>query len=525
MLVDGDESLDFGSLLRRLRLERSLTQETLAERARLSPQSISSLERGTRRAPYRHTVNLLADALELDVAQREALLRAAIRPRSPRMRRPAKVGATHDVRHPRFPAYATRFIGRERELTELAELVDRARLVVVCGFGGVGKTRLAIECAARRAALDRETHFIELTALRDAALVAPRIASAFQLADGAGLDALIEALRERALTLLLDNCESVIDECARIVETLVRGCPNVRVLATSREPFQIDGEAVFRLDALDPGDAAIELFLDRLAASRGTVLETSSVTAARIVRRLDGIPLAIELAAGLARTRDLGDILESLSSVEFLTIAERRSTVGHHRTMHAAIAWSYDALSPDEREDLRQLSYLAAGTTRSGAVALCARDDDRVLRRLVDASLVREDRATGRFTLHEITRQFVAPQSPPEELRHAADRYAAFLGERMRAAFDTGWTGSAAEPLAPFGPLVAELENVRQAFTHALDTGNKRLDDRRPRARRLRLALPSPRSMRRRLRLTRSGNDAFRPRAVCDPVGASKGSL
>lgn len=466
-----ETSLGFGTLLRSFRLARGVSQEELAARSGLSVQSVSALERGARRAPYRHTVNALADGLALSPDERERLARAAAQPRGPRTtkRGGASAGA-------RFPAYGTAFIGREREYREIAALVGRSRIVTIGGFGGVGKTRLAIE-VGRDLSLTaaRETFFVDFCAVRDPTQVVARIAAAFRFADtfaGTALEALTAALSHRDVMLVLDNCESVIDECARVVETLVRGCPRVHVLATSREPLQIDGEALYRLESLDRATAAIDLFVDRLVASGVAADAPDRGLVAQIVARLDGIPLAIELSAGLARTRSLPDILGALSSVDFLTIAERRSTVGHHRTMHAAIEWSYAALSDDERMDLRLLAYPVAGTTREGARALCARSGDHILRRLVQASIVLEDRASGRIRLHELTRQFAASLEREGEQRVAGDRYAAYLGRRMRAAFDSGWHGASGDPLEPFLPLTAELDNVRQSFSHALATRN-----------------------------------------------------
>jgi predicted ATPase len=467
--VAEEDALDFGALLRAFRLARTVSQEELAGRSRLSVQSVSALERGARRAPYRHTVNALADGLGLNPDEREQLVRAAARPRGPRK---TKRGGGPVVR---FPAYGTAFVGRERECREIATLAGRSRIVTICGFGGVGKTRLAVE-VGRDLSLTagRETVFVDFCAVRAPAQVVARIAAEFRLADApadTALGALTAALSARDVMLVLDNCESVIDECARVVETLVRGCPRVRVIATSREPLQIDGEALYRLDSLERATAAVDLFVDRIVAS-GNADAPDRALATAIATRLDGIPLALELAAGLARTRSLTEILDALSGADFLTMAERRSTVGHHRTMHAAIEWSYAALSDDERTDLRLLAYPEAGTSREGACALCARQDDRILRRLVSASLVLEDRVSGRFRLHELTRQFVAPLAHEAEMRAAADRYALYLARRMRAAFDAGWQGASGDPLEPFLPLVAELDNVRQAFSQLLATGN-----------------------------------------------------
>ena len=470
MQIEG-EMLDFGAVLRRFRLAREVSQETLAERARLSVQSVSSLERGVRRAPYRHTVNALADALGLDAGERETLAQAAIRPRGPRMvsRAARSVPAV-------FPSYATTFLGRESECRELLALIERARLVVICGFGGIGKTRLAIEAGLAFAGRgERNASFVDFTSLRDPSLVVSRIAGALKLGTVSNLDTLVSALERRPALLVLDNCETVIDECAGVVEALLRGCPNVRILATSREPFRIDGETLYRLGPLDPSGAAVELFVERVRAARASAAhDPPHAAAAEIARRLEGIPLAIELAAGLARTHSLDDILTSLSSDDFLTAAQRRSAVAHHQTMNAAIAWSYDALDSEEQIDLRLLAYPPAGTTRAGALAICARSTDRSLRRLVDLSLVIED-GSGRVGLHEITKQFVSARRSAAETASAADRYAWFLAAQLSDALERGWHSDAPDMLEPFAALVAELDNVRQAFRHALDSADRPL--------------------------------------------------
>jgi predicted ATPase/DNA-binding XRE family transcriptional regulator len=471
MLVDEEESLEFGALLRRFRLARAVSQETLAERARLSVQSVSSLERGARRAPYRHTVNALADALGLAAEERAALAQAAVRPRGPRMvsRRATPAPAA-------FPAYATTFIGRESERAELAALIERSRLVVICGFGGIGKTRLAIEVGSAFAIRgEREASFVDFTSLRDPAHVVSRITEALRLGAVADLDTLVRALERRPILLVLDNCETVIDECARAVEALLRGCPKLRILATSREPFRVDGETLYRLGALDPGSAAVELFVDRVRAARASAAhDPEHAASVAIARRLDGIPLAIELAAGLARTRGIDEILASLWSNDFLTEGERRSAVARHQTMHAAISWSYDALDPEEQTDLRLLAYPPAGTTRAGALSICARATDRSLRRLVDLSLVIEARS-GRFGLHEITKQFVSARRSAAETALAADRYAQYLAAQLSEALERGWHADSPDMLEPFARLVPELDNVRQAFRHALDSEDRSL--------------------------------------------------
>lgn len=465
-MIDSEITSAFGSTLRRFRLAAVLTQEALAERARVSPDTISSLERGARRAPYRQTVRLLAAALGLSEAQHAELALAAQHARGPRRANP--LGELH------LPLYATKFFGRSIERAGIRELFRRSRLVTICGPGGVGKTRLAIELGRSLSSHFRDgVCFVRLASVVDPAFVSTRIAEAAQIAVNgpASLDSLVAALASRELLLIIDNCEHLVEECARAVEAIVQRCPHIKTLTTSREPLALDGESLLRLEPLDAEGAAIELFVDRASASAEAPLLPAHAVSA-IVRSVDGIPLAIELAAAMARMHPLEDIEAAFRAGSFLTSANRRTAIAHQQTMHATIAWSYDLLSPRQQDVLRTLAYPAAPVTRDAAIALCGPEAESVLRRLVEVSLVVEERETGRLRIHETTRQFAASLSGAHEKSETATHFGAFLAERLRVAGEQYWQRSS---YAAFAPLRSDLDNVRQAFAWALERGDRSL--------------------------------------------------
>jgi transcriptional regulator with XRE-family HTH domain len=257
------QSAEFGELLRHYRVVAGLTQEQLAERAGLSVRGLSDLERGLHRAPHPATVSQLADALELAHADRDRLLSTRRRP--PPSASPLTDRAT-------LPLPLTSFIGRQREKHELHSLLGRTRLLTLTGVGGVGKTRLAIELA--RAALDGYPdgiRFVELAPLDQPVQVASAIAQSIGLPERSGrplLETLASALASRHLLLVMDNCEHLVVAAANVADCLLRACPHLRILVTSREPLCTEGELVWRVQPLTDADA-VDLFSG--AGARGRV--------------------------------------------------------------------------------------------------------------------------------------------------------------------------------------------------------------------------------------------------------------
>jgi predicted ATPase/DNA-binding CsgD family transcriptional regulator len=333
-----------------------------------------------------------------------------------------------------LPAQVSSFIGREAELAAVCALVGRARLVTLTGAGGAGKTRLGLQVAA--GLLDGAgdgVWFADLAPVADPDLVAVTVANMLGVRQQPGrpvADTVAEAVGGRSLLVLLDNCEHVLDACAKLADALLRGCPNLAVLATSREPLGIGGEHVFRVPSLrtpaegdDPGavraSEAVRLLADR-AAAQGVPLaqdEETAAVAGRICRRLDGIPLAIELAAARLRVMPAGELEARLDERFAILTGGSRAALPRQQTLRAMVDWSWELLNPAERAVLAALSVFAGGFGMAAAEAVAA--DQEVpaaevlghLGALVDKSLVQFGDAgagPGRYRLLETVRQYAA---------------------------------------------------------------------------------------------------------------------
>jgi predicted ATPase/DNA-binding XRE family transcriptional regulator len=481
--------LSFGQLLRQYRTAAGFSQEHLADLARLSVEAIGALERGTRRTPYRGTVALLAHALELSPDDR-AKLEAAVDGGRARPSRNASDGQKAESKR-RLPIQATSLIGRQREVAEIIGMLERSRLVTITGSGGVGKTRVALEVASLALSDHRpDIRFVDLSPISDGALVAETVAAALgRTSDETGsVDGLARALRSAQTFLVVDNCEHLIADAAHLVSTLLRTCPGVAFLTASRERLSVQGEAVYRLPSLDlptevPRDLdsarrydAIELFVQRSAAIDHTIafsdLDVGDIC--EICRRLDGIPLALELAA--ARVPRLGLASLRLRLDEGLALAGgSRDLPARQQTMRATITWSYDLLTPDERRLLERASVFAGGFTLAAAEVVCGADDiprDAVadlIGSLVDKSLVNISRSEGlqRYVLLESVRSFAF------ERLHEADSVEVFRERHARWIADFADRVDASRAEFPEFRLRAEvdpeLENARAAIAWALE--------------------------------------------------------
>ncbi|MFB7720572.1 BTAD domain-containing putative transcriptional regulator [Nocardia sp. NPDC056100] len=285
----------------------------------------------------------------------------------------------------RLPAQFTSFIGRETELAQLIPLLARSRLVTIAGPGGTGKTRLSLEVGAR---VQGEVCVVELAALADGAQVAPAVVAALGGRDSTGgrdpETQLLAMLADRPLLLILDNSEHLVLDTAHLTHRLLRACPGLRVLVTSREPLAITGEAVFPLGQLpiaapeaalaeQLNSPAIRLFADRAAAAKpGFTVDAGTIGAVRrICARLDGLPLAIELAAARLRTLDIDDIDARLTDRFRLLSRGARTAEPRHATLHAVVAWSWDLLTPAERQLAQRFTIFANGATLAAAQHIC----------------------------------------------------------------------------------------------------------------------------------------------------------
>ena len=360
-----------------------------------------------------------------------------------------------------LPVPATPFLGRERELDEIAALLQRpeVRLVTLTGPGGSGKTRLALQAAG--AAADGYEHgvwWVPLASLTDHALVGTAAAQAL-----GSKDALPAAIRDKRVLLLLDNFEHLLD-AAPVVADAIGTCARLTVLVTSREPLHVDGEWEVAVNPLQEREA-VELFVQRAAAVHSHAASNGQV--AEICRRLDCLPLAVELAAARAKALSLQTLLDRLDQRLPLLAGGSRSAPERQRTLRATIAWSHDLLAPSEQELFARLAVFAGGCTLEAAEEICGADVDTIAS-LVDKSLLR--RTGDRYWMLETIREFAAEQLyelPDVDAlrgRHAAWYIA--LGERarpeLRARDSREWLDR----------LAAEHANIRAALDHLLERGD-----------------------------------------------------
>jgi predicted ATPase/class 3 adenylate cyclase len=395
-----------------------------------------------------------------------------------------------------LPAQLTNFVGRERERAEVAQLIRGARLLTLVGAGGAGKTRLALHVAAD--VLEECTdgvYLVELASLADPGLIPQSVAAALSLREEPGqplLGTILQYLQPKSLLLVLDNCEHVLAGCAEVADRLLRTCPQLRILATSREPLDVAGETAWRVPSLPvpgPGETppieqltqydAVRLFIDRARSALGSfsVTNQTAPALAQLCWRLDGIPLAIELAATRVKSLTLEQIAARVDDRFRLLTGGSRTALPRHQTLRAAVDWSYDLLSPVERALFDRLSVFAGGWTLEAAEEVCAggpiASDDvlDLLTHLVDKSLVlAEARAHGgmRYRMLETLRQYTA-----EKLQASGDVLS--VERRHR-----DWYLSLAEAAEPelWGPkqvewfdrLDTELDNLRAALDFSRST-------------------------------------------------------
>lgn len=395
-----------------------------------------------------------------------------------------------------LPAQVSSFVGRERQLSEIRQLLARARVITLTGSGGVGKTRLALQLAASMSDGSGDgPWFVDLAPLTDGTLVAAKLAGVLGVPEQPGRplpQSLIASCRERQVLVVLDNCEHVIDEAANIADQLVHGCPRMTILATSREPLAIEGEHLYRVPSLfvpppgaDPDPLlacdAVRLFAERARQQcSGFAVGPHNVSAVRrICRRLDGIPLAIELAAARLRTLPLDEIDNRLDERFRLLTRGHRNTPPRQQTLAALIDWSYDLLTPEEREMLDRLSVFAGGFDLRSAEAVAGADSDSPngvldqLTALVDKSLLQaDDVGSGRYRLLDTVREYATAKLV------ARSQIAA---SALRAAHRDHYL-ALAETAAPYlighgqtewlDRLEFEVDNLRAAISNSLQDAN-----------------------------------------------------
>jgi predicted ATPase len=381
----------------------------------------------------------------------------------------------------------TSFIGRESELDEVQAAVKAHRLMTLTGVGGVGKTRLALEVAARLAdEFPDGVWFFELAAVTDPAAVPDAVAAVLGITQQPGKtvsESVASALEGRSRLLVLDNCEHVVDSVADLIEAILAASATVTILATSREGVGVSDEQLWRVPSLDVNagteSAAVNLFLDRAQSvvSDFSLAQPGEADAVvEICRRLDGIPLAIELAASRMASMTASDVRDRLDHRFRLLVGSRRG-LARHQTLRHAVAWSYDLLDDAEKRVLQRCSVFAGGFDLESACAVAGSDQDEfevlnLLDTLVRKSLLGADRSSGhaRFSMLETIRQFAEEQlvasGEASEIRAVHARYFAGREADILALWDSPRQQDA------YDWFTVERANLRTAFRWAVDQGD-----------------------------------------------------
>jgi predicted ATPase len=528
----------FGDLLtQHLHRKHGLSQSKLAAGVLQDPSIIGKMSKGQRLSGRQarervlaviqwlceqHVLTTTGEANQLLAAAGMAALRASdptehtlLQRLMPQTDRPTSARETR--RRTNLPAPLTSFVGRAQEVTDVAQLVSANRLVTLTGAGGVGKTRLALETAKaildfRVEILDAEptsiggnpkfpdgVWFVELAALAAGDLAVKLIAQAMarvfkqpEQASQSPLDAIEDYLTDQQLLLVLDNCEHLVDACAEICERLLQRCWRLHILATSREELHIPGEVVYAVSPLALPNptanapeqmlacASAQLFVERMHATPALpkVQSAEIATLAHICRQLDGIPLALELAAPLTRSLSLAEIATQLDNQMALLTNGYRTAIPRHQTMHSALVWSYRLLAREEQQLLARVAVFSGGWTQAAARAVWADDGASgtassivaaLLNQLIAKSLVWVETQNGerRYRLLEPVRQFahaqLAASGEQEMIRQRHATYFLSLAEKMDQARDTPQEQAWLQTLEP------ERDNLRAVNRWAFD--------------------------------------------------------
>jgi predicted ATPase/DNA-binding XRE family transcriptional regulator len=467
-----------GDLLKLHRAAAGLTQEDLAERAEVSARTISDVERGLRTSIYRDTARRLTEALGLigeDLARFE---------RAARGRREAPRQIRSEI-----PVPPTPLIGRDHEVDQACDALssDDVRLLTLTGPGGIGKTRIAIEAAARlRSRFDGNVFFVPLGGTEEAALVPNAIAHAVGVTwtPVALIPAIVDQLGDTTSLLVLDTFEHLLAAAPDVAE-IMASVPALNIMVTSREALRIRGEHEISIPTLDTPDSSSPedvadssagmLFFERARAVDPDLIldDVTARMVAAICRRLDGLPLALELAAARAKHFPLVTLLEQLENKLTVLTGGPRDLPKRQQTMRDTVGWSFDLLDQEERLLFAELSVFAGGWTIEAASAVCTAPTDLLhsLSALLDKSLIRREPGEGRprYGMLDVIREFAAERLPTDVQNAATQRHAAFFTSlAQRAELELG----TATQDSWFQTLAAEQENARVALRSSINTAD-----------------------------------------------------
>ena len=489
--ITPDQFATFGDLLKYLRRRAGLTQRELSIAVGYSDTQISRLEQNQRVPDAATLAALFVPALDIDDQPEwtARLLQLAAETRLDTALPPADDRPSLPVHPNNLPFQLTSFVGREKEIGKVTHLLSQTRLLTLTGSGGTGKTRLSLQAASEVLPLFPDgVWLIELAPLADPSLVPQTVAAVVGVRGGERpvLETLIESLRDKTILLILDNCEHLIDACASLAEALLGTCPNLRILASSREAMGIPGESNFRVPPLTLPDQhqpaitethhefeSLRLFVERATAVLPDFAFTdqNAPVIAEVCTRLDGIPLAIELAAARVSVLRVEQIAARLSDRFQLLTSGSRTALPHSQTLKTAMDWSYDLLQDDEQTLLMRLSVFAGGWSLEGAEAICgwnSLEESRildVLTRLVNKSLVVAERHAdmdARYHLLETIREYAWEKLVETgTMQQARDRHLAYF---VRLAEEAEPELLRSNQLMWLRRLDTEFDNIRVAL-------------------------------------------------------------
>ena len=485
------ESTSFGTWLRQKRRSLDLTQKAFADRVGCAEITVRRMEADEYK-PSKELALTLFEKLGIPELERPQWVQFA-RGRAESPNDQTSVPSAREQKN-NLPLPLTSFIGREKEQEEIKKLVLKNRLVTIVGMGGIGKTRLSIQIgfALLNDFLNR-IWWVELASLADPTLVPQVLLTALGLAEQAGrspLSILTDFLQPKQALLILDNCEHIVHDCAQVAESLLHGCPDLHILATSRETLGVDGEATYVVPTLatpNPRKAtlealseyeAVQLFVERArSASPGFMLTIENAPAvAQICHHLDGIPLAIELGAARVKVLNVEEIARRLEDRFHFLTSGARTALPRHQTLRAMIDWSYNLLSEKEKLLLRRVAVFTGGWSLELAEHVCSDDTivlDEILdllTRLVDKSLIAVDhqKVATRYRILETVRQYAQ-----EKLSESGDVLT--IRAKHREVILTLVEKAAPEIFGPdqkkwIDALEEEHDNIRSAINWSIET-------------------------------------------------------
>jgi predicted ATPase/Tfp pilus assembly protein PilF/DNA-binding XRE family transcriptional regulator len=415
------EEISFGTWLRKQRRAWDLTRQAFADQVGCAEVTLRRIEAGTLK-PSKELATILLEKLGIPETERTQWISFARGLSS----FPTKSIPSSNQSKSNLPASLTTFVGREKEQADVIQLLAKHRLVTLTGSGGVGKTRLAVTVGEQVLANYADgVWLVELTSLNDPLLLPWMVATLLGLvtpSDIPPLDLLDSFLRSKSTLLIFDNCEHLLDACAHLADTLLKNCPNLKILATSREPVEITGEALYRVPSLGlPGreyqlDALREVESVKLFEERAQLVQfdfslslDNMVSVAQICQHLDGIPLAIELAAAKVATFSIQEIAKQLRESFNLLAQGSRTALPRHQTLRASIEWSWNLLPEPERRLMRHLSVFVGGWTLEAAQSVSDGSVVFLLNSLVNKSLIgihQRNASNSRYFFHETIRQY-----------------------------------------------------------------------------------------------------------------------